>query len=218
MPKTGILKRVGQPSTYFMRKKSIFLALAIIMTTASYADLGRSIILPKKSLKSGTHSLKNDTLNHDLLMDIYFSIDQNLFATDDSTEIAEAFENLNTSITNYVYNKIGVNLNDSFDFDDPTLYFVGLVVACNEVYHVTEDPEDSFSYYSSTERLTPAEFISCFMEGIGIIAFAQAIQNAITGTLTASTILNLIRTIGKRYLGWFALITAVYVAGDCLGV
>lgn len=144
------------------------------------------------------------------LTGIYFSPEAGELKDKSEREISGYFENRKSDLVNYVWQQYDVNLTDHYEPDDPTLYFTGLLIAANDIYN----NESIKTIYGRTA----ADFINCFMSGMGIVELGQAVQSAITGQLTTSQVLNVVRKIGRRYLGWFGVITAVYVAGDCLGI
>jgi len=138
---------------------------------------------------------------------IFTSLNTNILKSKDERTISNYLTPINNQSVDYVLHTYRVNLLDFYDRDDATLTFVGCLVACNEVYH---NP-------SETQRPYIGQLISCFMEGFGIANLADFISQAISGEMTVSTILGIIKKFVKRYVGWIGLAVGIYEAGDCMG-
>lgn len=137
------------------------------------------------------------------LMDLFKGLDSKVLKSRDEKSIAEMFTKKNKEITDYVKSKYQVDLLEHYDLDDPSLSLIGFIVASGE-------------QHSSSVQQQRNTIMTCIAAGFGIIQMAEFIQAGITEGVSTSMIINIVKKVGKRYLGWIGLGIAVYEFGACM--
>ena len=178
-----------------MKRIIMYVSLLMISFSAGY---GRTVQPAVTS--SGYEPV---VTKYERLSDLFKTLDPRLLQSRDELAVAEYLTQLNAEIVSYVLTQYGEDLTGSFALDDPNLFCAGLLIA------YAED-------YAGVDPATRAPVVDCLLDAFGVSDIVNQINDILDGNGSITVSIQIIKKIGRRYLGWIGLAVAVYEFGDCM--
>ncbi len=189
-----------------MKRLFLFLLFYSVIATVK-ADANKVISTNEKVSASVFEESKT-------LREIFGRINKKMLTGKSESEIKDYLLPFVSEVRDYVNEKYKLDLYDYYDKDDPTILAVAMMVALGERLEVEGIGLADFNL----QNAKIPQWVKCLLEATGINSLVSAVEGVL-GQIPfgAAEILQIIKRLGKKYLGWIGLALAIADFVDCMG-